>query len=92
LADIRRGLCVLHSSAIWIAERLMRPEGPNVRLVPWQFTPISPRWARAKTVLGAKSCGSTPHGEISGGAGAFARWLQFRGNPYAILGRLMEAG
>ena len=77
------------SSATWIAERLMRSEGPNARLVPWQFTDL----AALGTTEARTRCEVlwvTPQGEIYGGAAAFARWLQFRGNPYAILGRLLE--
>ncbi len=77
------------SSATWIAERLMRSEGPNARLVPWQFTDLA-ALGTTEARTRREVLWVTPQGEISGGAAAFAHWLQFRGNPYAILGRLLE--
>ena len=77
------------SSATWIAERLRRAEGPNARLVPWQFADLA-ALGTTEDRTRREVLWVTPAGEIYGGAGAVARWLQFRGNPYAILGRLME--
>ena len=56
------------SSATWIAERLRRAEGPNARLVPWQFTDLA---ALGTTEDRARRevLWVTPEGEISGGAG-----------------------
>ena len=59
---------------------------PNAHLVAWQFTDLAALGtdpARAqREVLWV-----TPDGEIAGGAQAFARWLQFRGGAYGLLGR-----
>ena len=77
------------SSASWVGDRLHRKDGPNARLIAWQFTDLealgTTRERAQREVLWA-----TPEGEVYGGAQAFAQWLQFRGQPYAILGRLME--
>ena len=32
----------------------------------------------------------TPGGEVAGGAQAFARWLQFRGGAYGVIGTAMR--
>ena len=45
------------SSAHWLALRLHRPEGPNARLVPWQFTDLA-ALARRRNVPNARPCGS----------------------------------
>ncbi len=77
------------SSATWVAARLHRTEGPDARLVPWQFTDLAALGTteeRATTeVLWVE-----PDGRIRGGAAAFAAWLRFRGGLYALLGRAME--
>ena len=47
------------SSAHWLARRLHRSEGPNARLVPWQFTDLA-ALARRRSEPNARPCGSAP--------------------------------
>ncbi len=80
------GFCT--TSATWVAARLHRPLGPDAEVRPWQFTDLA-------------AVGTTPeraqqevlwvpvHGEVLGGAAAFAAWLRFRGGPYAVVGQAM---
>ena len=77
------------SSATWVADRLRRPAGPNAHLIAWQFVDLA--------ALGTDSARAqrevlwvTPGGEIAGGAQAFAKWLQFRGGAYGVLGTVMR--
>jgi predicted DCC family thiol-disulfide oxidoreductase YuxK len=81
------GFCT--SSAHWVAQRLNRRPGPNVVLVPWQFTDLAALGTTAeraqREALWINTCG-----EIHGGAAAFAEWLTFRGGAYAVAGRLMN--
>jgi predicted DCC family thiol-disulfide oxidoreductase YuxK len=76
------------TSATWLADRLHRADGPNARLVPWQFTDLAalgttPERSQ-REVLWVR-----PDGEISGGAAAFSDWLRFRGGPYGVVGGVM---
>lgn len=77
------------SSATWVAERLHRATGPNARLVPWQFTDLAALGTSSERTQ-TEALWVSPGGEIHGGAAAFAQWLQFRGGPYGVLGRIME--
>lgn len=84
------GDCALcTSTATWVAQRLRRPAGPNARLVAWQFVDLAALGTTpARTqreVLWVR-----PDGTIYGGAAAVSQWLQFRGQPYAIVGRAMD--
>lgn len=76
------------TTATWVGARLHRAGGPNADLVPWQFTDLA---ALGTTAARAQSevLWLGTDGAIHGGAQAFAHWLQFRGQPYAILGRLI---
>lgn len=78
------------SSATWVSARLRRSDGPNARLVPWQFTDLA---ALGTTVERTRRevLWVSPTGEIHGGAAAFAQWLRFRGGAYAGLSRVMLA-
>jgi predicted DCC family thiol-disulfide oxidoreductase YuxK len=78
------------SSATWIGDRLRTPGGPNPRLVPWQFTDLAELGTTVERAS-REVLWVTPDGEVYGGAAAFARWLRFRGWPYALAGRLMDA-
>ena len=78
------------SSATWIGDRLRRRDGPNARIVPWQFTDLAKLGITAERAA-REVLWVTPDGEVFGGAAAFARWLRFRGGAYAVAGRLMEA-
>jgi predicted DCC family thiol-disulfide oxidoreductase YuxK len=77
------------SSARWLAERLNRPLGPNVRLVPWQFTDLA---ALGTTTERARreALWVATDGTIHGGAEAFAEWLKFRRGAYGLVGHLMD--
>jgi predicted DCC family thiol-disulfide oxidoreductase YuxK len=77
------------SSAQWLADRLDRPGGPNVRLVPWQFTDLAALGTTAQRAQREVLWVATD-GTIHGGAAAFADWLKFRGGAYAIAGHLMS--
>lgn len=78
------------TSAGWVERRLHRADGPNVHLVPWQFTDLSALGATAERaqqeVLWVEA-----DGRVLGGAAAFAAWLRFRGGAYARVGRAMAA-
>jgi predicted DCC family thiol-disulfide oxidoreductase YuxK len=76
------------SSATWVAERLLRPQGKNARLVPWQFTDLAALGTSSERTR-REVLWVTPDGRIYGGAAAFAQWLIFRGGPYAVPGRAM---
>jgi predicted DCC family thiol-disulfide oxidoreductase YuxK len=77
------------SSARWLAERLNRPLGPNVRLVPWQFTDLATLSTTAERAQ-HEALFVAVDGTIHGGAAAFAEWLKFRGGGYAVVGHLMS--
>jgi predicted DCC family thiol-disulfide oxidoreductase YuxK len=77
------------SSAHWLARRLNRSLGPNVRLVPWQFTDLAALGTTAERAQREALWVSTD-GTIHGGATAFAAWLKFRGGPYAVAGYAMD--
>jgi predicted DCC family thiol-disulfide oxidoreductase YuxK len=77
------------SSAHWLAGRLHRPLGPNARLVPWQFTDLAAVGTTAECAQREVLWVATG-GTIYGGAAAFAEWLKFRGEAYAIAGHLMS--
>ena len=81
------GFCT--SSAHWVARRLNRRPGPNVALVPWQFTDLAALGTTAERAQREALWVGTD-GEIRGGAAAFAKWLTFRGGAYAVAGRLMN--
>ena len=77
------------SSATWLAGRLT-PSGGSER--PARRLAVH-RSGRARHDRGPHPArGPVGHAgrQIYGGAAAFARWLQFRGGAYAILGRLMD--
>jgi predicted DCC family thiol-disulfide oxidoreductase YuxK len=73
------------SSAKWLARRLHRPVGPNVRLVPWQLSDLAALGTTADRAR-REALWVATDGTIHGGAAAFAAWLRFRGGPYAALG------
>ena len=73
------------SSAEWLARRLHRPVGPNVRLVPWQFSDLAALGTTADRAR-REALWVATDGTIHGGAAAFAAWLKFRGGPYAVVG------
>jgi predicted DCC family thiol-disulfide oxidoreductase YuxK len=77
------------SSARWLAERLNRPLGPSVRLVPWQFTDLAALGTTAQRAQ-REALWVAADGTIHGGAAAFAEWLKFRGGGYAVVGHLMD--
>jgi len=77
------------SSATWVAERLHRPDGPNVQLVAWQFTDLATLGTSSERTQ-REALWVTRGGEIYGGAAAFAQWLQFRGGAYGVPGRMMD--
>ena len=77
------------SSAHWLARRLNRPLGPNVRLVPWQFTDLAALGTTTERAQREALWVSTD-GMIYGGASAFAQWLRFRGGAYRLFGHVME--
>lgn len=77
------GFCT--TSATWVAERLQRADGPNAQLVPWQFTDLAAIGTTAERVQREVLWVETD-GTLHGGAQAFARWLVFRGGPYALVG------
>lgn len=77
------------TTATWVAERLQRTVGPNARLLPWQFTDLAALGTTAERAQ-REVLWVTPAGAVYGGAAAFSQWLQFRGQPYAILGRAMD--
>ena len=81
------GFCT--SSAHWLARRLNRRSGPNVALVPWQYTDLAALGTTAERAQREALWVGTD-GEIQGGAAAFAEWLIFRGGAYAVAGRLMN--
>ncbi len=81
------GFCT--SSAHWVARRLNRRPGPNVVLVPWQFTDLAALGTTAERAQ-REALWIDTYGEIHGGAAAFAEWLTFRGGAYAVAGRLMN--
>jgi predicted DCC family thiol-disulfide oxidoreductase YuxK len=77
------------SSADWLARRLHRPEGPNPRLVPWQFTDLAALGTTAERTQ-REALWITPEGTIYGGAAVFTEWLKFRGGSYAAVGHAMN--
>jgi predicted DCC family thiol-disulfide oxidoreductase YuxK len=77
------------SSAYWLARRLNRPLGPNVRLVPWQFTDLAALGTTAERAQ-REALWVNTDGTIRGGAAAFAAWLKFRNGPYAVAGYAMD--
>ena len=77
------------SSAEWLARRLHRPNGPNPRLVPWQFTDLAALATTAERTQ-REALWVSSDGTIYGGAAAFAEWLKFRGGAYGIAGRVMN--
>ena len=77
------------SSALWLARRLRRPHGPNARLIAWQFTDLAALGTTAERTRREALWVSTD-GTISGGAAAFAEWLQFRSGAYGIVGRVID--
>lgn len=77
------------TSATWVADRLHRPQGPDARLVPWQFTDLATLGTTSERTQ-REVLWVTPDGEIAGGAAAFGHWLRFRGGPYGVVGRAMD--
>ena len=77
------------SSAHWLARRLHRPEGPNARLVPWQFTDLAALGTTAQRAQ-REALWINTDGSISGGAAAFAEWLTFRGSGYGVVARVIN--
>jgi predicted DCC family thiol-disulfide oxidoreductase YuxK len=77
------------TTATWVAERLHRTNGPDARLVAWQFTDLVALGTTAERAQ-REVLWVTPSGEVFGGASAFAQWLRFRGRPYALVGAAME--
>jgi predicted DCC family thiol-disulfide oxidoreductase YuxK len=77
------------SSAHWLALRLHRSEGPNARLVPWQFTDLAAIGTMAERAQREALWVGTD-GTIYGGAAAFAEWLEFRGGAYRVVGRVIN--
>jgi predicted DCC family thiol-disulfide oxidoreductase YuxK len=77
------------SSAHWLALRLHRSEGPNARLVPWQFTDLAAIGTTAERAQREALWVGTD-GTIYGGAAAFAEWLGFRGGAYRVVGRVIN--
>src|SRR3954451_18619690 len=77
------------SSADWLARRLHRPEGPNPRLVPWQFTDLAALGTTAERAQ-REALWIATDGTIYGGAAAFAEGLKFRGGVYAAAGHIMN--
>ena len=77
------------SSANWLARRLDRPQGPNARLIAWQFTDLAALGTTAERTRREALWVSTD-GTICGGAAAFAAWLKFRGAGYAVGGRIID--
>ena len=83
------GDCAFCTSSVhWLARRLHRPIGPNVRLVPWQFTDLAALGTTAERAQREVLWISTDC-TIYGGAAAFAAWLTFRGGAYRAVGRLI---
>jgi predicted DCC family thiol-disulfide oxidoreductase YuxK len=77
------------SSAHWLARRLHRPEGPNARLVAWQFTDLAALGTSAERTQ-REALWVDTGGTIYGGAAAFAEWLKFRGGAYGVAGRMIN--
>jgi predicted DCC family thiol-disulfide oxidoreductase YuxK len=77
------------TTATWVAERLRRPNQPEARLVPWQFTDLEALGTTSERTQ-REVLWVTPGGEIFGGAAAFAQWLRFRGGAYGVLGRVID--
>jgi predicted DCC family thiol-disulfide oxidoreductase YuxK len=77
------------SSATWVAERLRRRGRPEAQLVPWQFTDLEALGTTAERAS-HEVLWVTPAGQILGGAQAFAAWLRFAGQPFAVVGTLMD--
>ena len=77
------------SSAHWLALRLHRSEGPNARLVPWQFTDLAALGTTAERAQ-REALWVSPDGTIYGGAAAFAEWLKFRGGAYGVAGHVID--
>ena len=77
------------SSAHWLARRLHRPEGPNARLVPWQFTDLAALGTTAQRAQ-REALWINTDGSIYGGAAAFAEWLTFRGSAYGVVARVIN--
>ena len=77
------------SSAHWLARCLHRSQGPNARLVPWQFTDLAALGATAERAQ-REALWVASDGTIYGGAAAFAEWLKFRGGAYGVVGRVIN--
>lgn len=77
------------TTATWVADRLHRSGGPNARLMAWQFADLAALGTTQERTR-REVLWVTTAGTIYGGAAAFSQWLQFRGQPYAIVGRLMD--
>ncbi len=77
------------SSADWLARRLHRKDGPNPRLVPWQFTDLAALGTTAERTQ-REALWVNTDGTIYGGAAVFAEWLKFRGSAYGLAGRGMN--
>jgi predicted DCC family thiol-disulfide oxidoreductase YuxK len=77
------------SSADWLARRLQRQQGPNARLIPWQFTDLAALGTTVERTQREALWVSTD-GTIYGGAAAFAEWLKFRGRAYGMVGRVID--
>ena len=76
-------------SAHWLARRLHRLDGPNARLVPWQFTDLAALDTTAERTQ-REALWVSGDGTIYGGAAAFAEWLKFRGGAYGAVGRVIN--
>jgi predicted DCC family thiol-disulfide oxidoreductase YuxK len=77
------------SSAHWLARRLHHPEGPNARLVAWQFTDLTALGTSVERTR-REALWVDTGGTIYGGAAAFAEWLKFRGGAYGVVGRVIN--
>ena len=77
------------SSAEWLARRLRSPQGPNARLIAWQFTDLAALGTTAERTQ-REALWVSSDGTIYGGAAAFAEWLKFRGGAYGIVGRVID--
>ena len=68
---------------------LHRSQGPNARLVPWQFTDLAALGTTAERAQ-REALWVASDGTIYGGAAAFAEWLKFRGGAYGVVGRVIN--
>lgn len=81
------------SSTTWLGSRLSRRDRLDARRVPYQFLDLESfglTEERARQEMIWVPAGEVPT-RLDGGPVAFARWLEYAGLPYAILGRIIDA-